>query len=206
MNPREVLNLARPVMPVANFQSASHAQACAELFAEASVPAIEVTLRSREAREYFRICRQVMTAAQVGLGTVTSKEQLQFAVEEADFAISPGLSPALLDDLPEDFCYIPGIATASELMQAVDRGYETLKLFPASIVGGVSALKAFAGPFPSVKFCPTGGITLANMQDYLALENVLCVGGSWLIPSEADIRSKRQSLLDDLDALYSTQK
>lgn len=203
MNPRTLLAKSAPVMPVANFQSASHAQACAELFAEAGVPAIEVTLRSSDAWEYFYICRKIMTNAQVGVGTVTTRAQLQTAVDEAAFAISPGFAPQLLDVLPEGYCYIPGVATASEVMQAAARGFTTLKLFPASIVGGVAALKAFSGPFPELCFCPTGGISLANMNDYLALDNVLCVGGSWLIPTEESIQSQRQTLLSDLRKLYS---
>lgn len=205
MSPRALLGQSAPVMPVAHFESASHAQACAELFAEAGVPAIEVTLRSREAWEYFHICRNIMTSAQVGVGTVTTPSQLQTAVDEAAFAISPGFSADLLDVLPEDYCYIPGVATASEIMQAVACGFTTLKLFPASIVGGVAALKAFSGPFPEVRFCPTGGISLDNMNDYLALDNVLCVGGSWLVPSEASIQRDRKTLLRDLKQLYSVE-
>ncbi len=203
MKPSELLLHAAPVMPVANFNSLTHAQACSELFAEAGVPAIEVTLRSPDAWRYFDICKKVMSDAQVGVGTVTSAAQLQTAVDEADFAISPGFAPDLLDVLPDNYCYIPGVATASEIMQAAARGFSTLKLFPASIVGGVAALKAFSGPFPSIRFCPTGGITASNMQDYLALSNVLCIGGSWLVPSEKQLQANRPKLLAELKSLYA---
>lgn len=203
MNPLELLRTSAPVMPVANFHSDSHARACAEVFAEAGVPAIEVTLRSPRAWDYFHICREIMTQAQVGVGTVTTRTQLQTAVEEAAFAISPGFSPDLLEVLPDGFCYIPGVATASEVMQASAKGFSVLKLFPAAVVGGVAALKAFAGPFPDMVFCPTGGVSLQNMHEYLALDNVVCVGGSWLIPSQAALQSDRDALIRKLKQLYA---
>jgi 2-dehydro-3-deoxyphosphogluconate aldolase/(4S)-4-hydroxy-2-oxoglutarate aldolase len=118
---------------------------------------------------------------------VTTAEDLA-AVSEAGavFAISPGLTPELLDAANQgDIALIPGIATVSELMVGLQRGYDHFKFFPAEAAGGIPMLKAIAGPFPKVTFCPTGGISLGNYREYLALGNVACVGGSWVAPAEA---------------------
>jgi len=132
------------------------------------------------------ISREVPGAI-VGAGTVTSGEELErVAAAGAVFAISPGLTPELLDAANRGpIPLIPGIATISELMTGMARGYDHFKFFPAGPAGGVKMLQAFAGPFPRVTFCPTGGIAAANYREYLALPNVACVGGSWVAPQEA---------------------
>lgn len=198
----DVLRIASPVMPVANFASVRHAEACADLYAEAGVPAIEITLRTPDAWEYVAIFRKVMRRAIIGVGTVNTKEQLHTALNKADFALSPGFLPDLLQNLPTDYPYIPGVASASEIMQAQAAGFSNMKLFPASAVGGLNVLKAFAGPFPEVSFCPTGGVSAVNMADYLELSNVPCVGGSWVVPSLKAIKSRHSDLLAELTSLY----
>jgi 2-dehydro-3-deoxyphosphogluconate aldolase/(4S)-4-hydroxy-2-oxoglutarate aldolase len=123
----------------------------------------------------------------VGAGTVSTPAMLQDVVDAGgQFAISPGLTPRLLDaGQASTIPLIPGIATVSELMTGLDHGYETFKFFPAEASGGVNALKSLIGPFPHVNFCPTGGISPKIYNDYLAIPNVKCVGGSWMVPSDA---------------------
>ncbi len=123
----------------------------------------------------------------VGAGTVLNASDFKKAVDHgAQFVFSPGISEELMQTSKElDIALIPGVATASEVMLAKNNGFEHCKLFPATLAGGVDALKAFSGPFSSMYFCPTGGVNLKNLNDFLALENVLCVGGSWIVPQEA---------------------
>ena len=133
--------------------------------------------------------------AVVGIGTVLTPADLDRAVAiGARFALSPGATPALLDAASNaPIPFLPGIATASELMEATSRGFSTVKFFPATAGGGIPALRALAGPFPSARFCPTGGISAANAAEWLALPNVTAVGGSWLTPA-ADITAGRWGL------------
>lgn len=205
MNTLTVLTRSYPVLPVAQFASDDHARACAELFCEAGVPAIEVTLRHEAAWKHLSICREIMRNSLVGVGTVTRAEQLLQAVDSADFAISPGFSPKLVEQVPANFAYIPGVATASEVMQAMQVGFKVLKLFPAEVVGGRALLKTLAGPFPEVRFCPTGGIGEQHLEDYLALDNVVCVGGSWVVPDMDAINKNQSALLKSLRGLYQNR-
>lgn len=123
--------------------------------------------------------------AVVGIGTVLTPADMRRTVASgARFALSPGATPALLDAaVASPIPFLPGVATASELMQAMARGFQTAKFFPATTAGGLAGLKALAGPFPTARFCPTGGITEANMAEWLAQPNVVAVGGSWLTPA-----------------------
>ncbi len=123
----------------------------------------------------------------MGAGTVINVEQLrQVHQAGADFVISPGATPELLSAArDQNIVLMPGVSSASDVMQALTYGYQVQKLFPAEVVGGVAMLKSLSGPFPQVSFCPTGGISPDNYQDYLALSNVQCVGGSWLVPKPA---------------------
>ena len=143
-----VLASAAPVMPVAQFESIDHAKACAELFAEAGVPAIEVTLRHPDAWQMVALFRDAMPEALVGVGTVLNRPQMLRAVDEADFVISPGFSPELSSIARKTLTtYIPGIATATELMAAMADDHRVMKFFPATAIGGVPLLKALAAPF-----------------------------------------------------------
>ena len=182
---REVLQ-AGPVIPVIVISNPDHAVPLAQALLAGGVRVLEITLRSDAALEAIRRIRDEFPEVLVGAGTVLSVQDLQ-AVAEAGgrFAISPGLTPNLLAAVhQESIPLIPGVASASELMQALEAGLTELKFFPAQAAGGVQMLKSLNGPFPQVTFCPTGGITLHNYREYLALKNVACVGGSWFVPSE----------------------
>jgi 2-dehydro-3-deoxyphosphogluconate aldolase/(4S)-4-hydroxy-2-oxoglutarate aldolase len=154
------------------------------------VQTLEITLRTAAGADAAAAIKNSVPEAVVGLGTVLTVRDLEFANSLGlPFAFSPGATPELLEAAAElRSPFIPGIATASELIAAMTRGFTTVKLFPAEQVGGVGALKALAGPFPSVRFNPTGGVSEANMSAYLALPNVVAVGGSWLAPA-ADIEA-----------------
>jgi 2-dehydro-3-deoxyphosphogluconate aldolase/(4S)-4-hydroxy-2-oxoglutarate aldolase len=159
--------------------------ACALL--AGGIRVLEITLRTPVAVEAIRAIRREVPDAIVGAGTVTRGEELDaVAVAGAVFAISPGLTAELLDVANRGpIPLIPGIATISELMTGMARGYDHFKFFPAEAAGGVRMVQAIAGPFPRITFCPTGGITAANYREYLALDNVACVGGSWVAPQGA---------------------
>lgn len=156
------------------------------------VRTLEVTLRTPAGADAAAAIQQEVPDAIVGLGTVLRIQDLELARRlRLPFAFSPGATPDLLDAAAAmGVPFVPGIATASELLAAVGRGFTTVKLFPAEQLGGVGALRALGGPFPAVRFNPTGGVTEANMGAYLALPNVVAVGGSWLAPS-ADVRDGR---------------
>jgi 2-dehydro-3-deoxyphosphogluconate aldolase/(4S)-4-hydroxy-2-oxoglutarate aldolase len=200
-----ILQRAAPVMPVAHFQSLDHAQACAELFDEAKVPTVEVTLRHPQAWQMVKLFKDIMPFAKIGVGTVVNRRQMLRAADEADFVISPGFSAELSILARKTLTpYIPGIATASELMAAMNEEHRVFKCFPAAAVGGVALLKALSAPFPEVTFCPTGGISQVNYQEYLALESVACVGGSWIVPSEEALKKDREGFLTMLKELYAS--
>jgi 2-dehydro-3-deoxyphosphogluconate aldolase/(4S)-4-hydroxy-2-oxoglutarate aldolase len=147
---------------------------------------LEITLRTAVALEAIRQIAKEVPDAIVGAGTILTPEQLKAAEEAgAVFAISPGLTPTLLATAQKSsIALIPGISSLSELMLGMEYGLDHFKFFPAENAGGIPMLKAIAGPIPQVTFCPTGGISLANYNDYLKLSNVACVGGSWLAPAD----------------------
>lgn len=175
------------VIPVMVINNLDDAVPLAKAIVAGGIKVLEVTLRTPVALDAIRLISQQVPAAIVGAGTVTTAQQLQQSIAAgAKFAISPGFTSELLQagkmaTLP----LIPGIATVSELMQAIAVGYTHFKFFPAEAAGGIKVLKAIYGPFANIRFCPTGGINASNVTDYLALPNVDCVGGSWLIPEEA---------------------
>jgi 2-dehydro-3-deoxyphosphogluconate aldolase/(4S)-4-hydroxy-2-oxoglutarate aldolase len=149
------------------------------------IPTIEVTLRTPAALEANRAIAAEVEGAMIGVGTVLTANDLHAALQAgARFAVSPGMSPYLLDAADDsELPLLPGAATASEAMSLLERGYRHLKFFPAVPAGGHKLLGAWASPLPQIRFCPTGGIGLASAPDFLALPNVLCVGGSWLTPA-----------------------
>lgn len=183
----EVLALGR-VIPVITIERLEDAVPLARALVAGGVRLLEITLRTPAGLAGAEaIIRQVPDAV-VGIGTVLTPSDLR-RVEAigARFALSPGATPALLDAAAAaGVPFMPGIATASELMEAAARGFETVKFFPATAAGGLATLKALAGPFPQARFCPTGGITEQNAAEWLAQPNVVAVGGSWLTPA-ADI-------------------
>ncbi|GAA0353642.1 bifunctional 4-hydroxy-2-oxoglutarate aldolase/2-dehydro-3-deoxy-phosphogluconate aldolase [Morganella psychrotolerans] len=174
-------------MPVIVIDELHQAVPLARALIAGGVRVLEVTLRTSCAIDAIRTIAQEVPEAIVGAGTVTNSEQLKAVTEAgAQFAISPGLTDALLQAAVDGpIPLIPGISTVSELMTGMNYGLDNFKFFPAEANGGVSALKAIAGPFSHIRFCPTGGISLSNYRDYLALNSVLCVGGSWLVPADA---------------------
>jgi 2-dehydro-3-deoxyphosphogluconate aldolase/(4S)-4-hydroxy-2-oxoglutarate aldolase len=175
-----------PVVPVVIIHDARAAVSMARALVAGGVPAIEVTLRTPAALDAIRAIAEEVEGAVVGVGTVLSAKDLRAAHKAgARFAVSPGVSPGLLDAADDsDLPLLPGVATAGEAMTLLERGYYHLKFFPAVPAGGHKLLGAWASPLPQIRFCPTGGISLANAPDFLALPNVLCVGGSWLTPAD----------------------
>lgn len=173
------------VMPIITVHEAAHAAPLARALTGGGVRVAEVTLRTPAALEAIRVMRREAPDLVLGAGTVLNARDLENAAAAgAAFAISPGLSPALIAAAKAGpIPFLLGVATASEIMLALEAGFDHLKFFPASQLGGPEALGAFAGPFAKVRFCPTGGITAATAAKYLALPNVLCVGGSWITPA-----------------------
>ncbi|MBD2791184.1 bifunctional 4-hydroxy-2-oxoglutarate aldolase/2-dehydro-3-deoxy-phosphogluconate aldolase [Xenorhabdus szentirmaii] len=176
-----------PIVPVIVIDEIEHAIPLAKALVEGGIRVLEVTLRTECALEAIRLIAKEVPEAIIGAGTVINPEQLAAVTEAgAQFAISPGLTDELLKAATAGSVpLIPGISTVSELMQGMNYGLKCFKFFPAEASGGVKTLKAIAGPFPQVHFCPTGGISPENYRDYLALNSVLCIGGSWLVPSDA---------------------
>ncbi len=181
----QILTLG-PVVPVIVINDIKDAVPLAKALVAGGVKTLEVTLRTACAIDAIRKIMAEVPEAVVGAGTVTTVEQYKKVAElGVEFIITPGLTPALLKAAVEGTVpVIPGIATIGELMTGAEAGLKCFKFFPAEINGGVAALKAFAGPMPDAKFCPTGGISLKNYRDYLSLKNVLCVGGSWFVPTD----------------------
>ncbi|WP_131127409.1 bifunctional 4-hydroxy-2-oxoglutarate aldolase/2-dehydro-3-deoxy-phosphogluconate aldolase [Helicobacter pylori] len=179
----EVLQIS-PIVPVVVIENIKDAVPLAQSLIEGGIPIIEVTLRSSCALEAIELIAKNVPKMRVGAGTILNPAQLEQAQNRgAEFLISPGLTIKLLEHAKKkDMPLIPGVSSSSEVMQALELGYSALKFFPAEYCGGVKLLNAFNGPFKGVKFCPTGGISADNMRSYLNLENVLCVGGSWLTP------------------------
>ncbi len=179
----EVLQIS-PIIPVVVVENIKDAVPLAQSLVEGGIPIIEVTLRSSCALEAIELIAKNVPKMRVGAGTILNPTQLEQAQNKgAEFLISPGLTIKLLEHAKKkDMPLIPGVSSSSEVMQALELGYSALKFFPAEYCGGVKLLNAFNGPFKGVKFCPTGGISIDNMHSYLNLENVLCVGGSWLTP------------------------
>ncbi|WP_448211652.1 bifunctional 4-hydroxy-2-oxoglutarate aldolase/2-dehydro-3-deoxy-phosphogluconate aldolase [Colwellia sp. MEBiC06753] len=188
-----------PLVPVLVIDNVEDALPIAEALMAANINVLEVTLRTPSALQVIETIAKNLPEAVVGAGTVTNRDLLQRSRDAgAKFAISPGLTKDLLKAGNEgDIALIPGISSISELMDGIDFGYDHFKFFPAEASGGVKAIKSIGGPFPNIKFCPTGGINLDNVNDYLALGNVACCGGSWLVSDEI-IKSKNWPRITEL--------
>ncbi|MGB1263559.1 MAG: bifunctional 4-hydroxy-2-oxoglutarate aldolase/2-dehydro-3-deoxy-phosphogluconate aldolase [Cognaticolwellia sp.] len=185
LQPKELFAMG-PIVPVLVINHVDDALPIAEALLAAEVKVLEVTLRTPAALDVISTIAKHLPEAVIGAGTVTNRELLQKSYDAgAKFAISPGLTNDLLQaGQAGELALIPGISSISELMTASDAGYDHLKFFPAEASGGVKAIQSIAGPFPNVTFCPTGGINLNNIRDYLALPSVACCGGSWLVSNE----------------------
>ena len=176
-----------PVIPVIVLHDVAHAVPLAQALIAGGIRTLEITMRTPVALDCMRaICAEVPQAI-VGAGTVCSTRDLDACLAAgARFAVSPGYTTQLgVDCRKRDVPLLPGVATASEIMLAQNDGYTALKFFPALQAGGVGMLKALYGPFAQIQFCPTGGLTAQNAAEFLALPNVVCVGGSWLVPADA---------------------
>ena len=196
--PKELFSMG-PIVPVLVIKKVEDALPIAEALLAADVKVLEVTLRTPAALEVISTIAKELPEAIIGAGTVTNREQLQRSYDAgAKFAISPGLTKDLLQAGNEgNIALIPGISSISELMDGADYGYDHLKFFPAEASGGVKAIQSIGGPFPDIRFCPTGGININNVRDYLALSNVACCGGSWLV-NDKIIEAKDWSAITQL--------
>jgi 2-dehydro-3-deoxyphosphogluconate aldolase/(4S)-4-hydroxy-2-oxoglutarate aldolase len=181
---REVCDLA-PIVPVIVINDVAHARPLAEALVRGGLPALEVTLRTPCALEAISEMAKVEGGV-VGAGTLLTPADVKAAKEAgATFGVSPGATDTLLDACEaEDLPTLPGVATSSEAMKMLERGYTMLKFFPAEANGGAPALKAIGAPLPALSFCPTGGVSPSNADSYLSLPNVVCCGGSWVAPTK----------------------
>ncbi|WP_251977941.1 bifunctional 4-hydroxy-2-oxoglutarate aldolase/2-dehydro-3-deoxy-phosphogluconate aldolase [Salinicola avicenniae] len=180
------------IIPVLVIEKLEHAVPLAKALVDGGLGVLEITLRTDCAVEAMKQIREALPQATIGAGTVLDVDQYRQCEEiGVDFVVTPGTTPALFayaanSEVP----LLPGVATVSEVVTGREFGFRRFKFFPAEANGGAKALKSFGGPLPEVKFCPTGGVTVDNAADYLALPNVICVGGSWMAP---------QSLIDQED-------
>lgn len=174
------------ILPVITIARESDILPLADALAAGGIKTLEVTLRSAHGLKAIQVLREQRPELCVGAGTVL--DRTTFAAVEAagaQFVVTPGITQDLLEaGVDSDIPLLPGISTPSEIMMGYCLGYRRFKLFPAEISGGVAAIKAFAGPFGDVRFCPTGGVNLSNVQSYMALPNVMCVGGTWMLNSD----------------------
>ncbi len=176
-----------PVIPVIVLNDVAHAVPMARALLAGGIRMLEVTLRTPQALACIEAIARNLPEAVVGAGTVRNRADAQAASSAgAQFAVSPGYTLAVGQACRDlGLALLPGVATGSEIMMAQEDGFTELKFFPALQAGGPAMLKAWSGPFFDVKFCPTGGVTLQNASEFLALPNVVCVGGSWLVPADA---------------------
>jgi len=183
MNVEQIMTLA-PVIPVLVIHDVRHARPIAEALVAGGLPALEVTLRTDCALQVIREMARV-EGAMVGAGTVLNPDDVKASVDAgARFLVSPGLTDRLANAaIASQLPFLPGTANAGDVMRGLDMGFTHFKYFPAMANGGPSALRAIAAPLYMAKFCPTGGITEENAPEWLALDAVLCVGGSWVVPA-----------------------
>ncbi|MFZ1493283.1 MAG: bifunctional 4-hydroxy-2-oxoglutarate aldolase/2-dehydro-3-deoxy-phosphogluconate aldolase [Candidatus Competibacter denitrificans] len=186
MNVLDVMRTG-PVIPVIAIEDLAHAAPLAKALVAGGVRVLEVTLRTAVGLDSIRAIAREVPDAIVGVGTLTRPEEFAKALEAgARFGVSPGLTPSMIDAAHQTgLPLLPGVMTPSDVIAARLAGFQQLKLFPAQQAGGIGMLKALGGPFPEVMFCPTGGVSVENAPDFLALPNVACVGGSWLAPKAA---------------------
>ncbi|MGB6328896.1 MAG: bifunctional 4-hydroxy-2-oxoglutarate aldolase/2-dehydro-3-deoxy-phosphogluconate aldolase [Halarcobacter sp.] len=186
MNAKEIMSIS-PIVPVIAIEDEKDALALAQALSKGGVNVMEITLRTSAGLKAVEIISKEMPLMNVGTGTVCNEEDLIASKNAgAKFVFAPGISQELIDaSKKHKITLIPGVATASEVMLAQNNDIYYCKLFPATIAGGVDILKAFSGPFSKMNFCPTGGVNLKNLNDFLSLKNVLCVGGTWFVPKDA---------------------
>ncbi len=185
MNANDVMKIS-PIVPVIALDDVKDALPLAKALSDGGINIMEITLRTQAGLEAINIISKEMPSMNVGAGTVCNDEDLIKAKEAGSkFVFSPGISQELIDSSKKNnITLIPGVATSSEVMLAQNNEIFHCKLFPATLSGGVDILKAFQGPYSKMNFCPTGGVSLGNLNDFLSLKNVLCVGGTWIVPKD----------------------
>ena len=185
MNAKEIMEIS-PIVPVIAIDNIDDSLKLAKALNKGGINIMEITLRTSVALDAIKLISQELPNMHVGAGTVCNKEDLIKAKEYgAKFVFSPGISQELIDaSKSENITLIPGVATSSEVMLAQNNGIYHCKLFPATLSGGIDILKAFSGPYAKMSFCPTGGVNKNNLKDFLNLKNVLCVGGTWIVPKD----------------------
>jgi len=176
---------AAGILPVVTVHTLDQARAVSAALLEGGLPAIELTLRTPVAMQALAMLKRELPDVVVGAGTVLTVEQMQQCIDAgADFLVTPGTPPALADALAAaPLPVVPGAATPTELLALYARGFRVCKLFPATAVGGLAMIKGLAGPVADLLLCPTGGITEQSAADYLEQKNVVCIGGSWMVPN-----------------------
>ena len=175
-----------PVMPVLTINKVENVDYLFEALIKGNLKTVEITLRTDCALQVIEVASKKFSSLQVGAGTVLNESDLQ-AVKDAgaSFAVSPGATTKLAKKAIEiDFPFLPGVSNSSDIMELLDLGYKSFKFFPAQAAGGINYLKSLSGPFPDILFCPTGGINEENAPQWISQKNVICVGGSWIVPSE----------------------
>ncbi len=194
----EALLKANPVIPVITIEAPEHGVPLAKALMAGGIRAIEITLRTAAAFEAAKEIIANVPEAIVGIGTILSRADLVRAADMgAVYALSPGATPELLEAAAEiGLPFVPGIATASEIMAALARGFDIVKFFPAVPAGGIAMLRSFAGPFPQMRFCPTGGIAETDAPLWLAEPNVIAIGGSWIAPVK-DIKAGNWDVIEE---------
>jgi 2-dehydro-3-deoxyphosphogluconate aldolase/(4S)-4-hydroxy-2-oxoglutarate aldolase len=175
-----------PVVPVMVINKLEHAVPLAHALVEGGLKVLEITLRTPIALDAIKRIKAEVPGAIVGAGTVINLDTLQKAIDVgSEFLVSPGVTENLLDAaIKSGVPILPGVISPSEVMRLMEKGITEMKFFPAEAAGGIPMLKSIGGPLPQVTFCPTGGISLKNAADYLALSNVACIGGSWMAPAD----------------------
>lgn len=198
MNTLDILKIS-PIIPVIALQDEKDALNLAEALLKANVGIMEVTLRTQAGLKAIELISKHLPEMKVGAGTVCNKTDMQNAIDAgSSFVFSPGISEELISSAKEkNIDFVPGVCTASEVMLASNNDIKGCKLFPATAAGGVALLKSIHGPFEDMFFCPTGGINQENFKDFLTLKNVLCVGGSWIVPNK-EIKEKNFKAITDL--------
>lgn len=196
------------VMPVMVIDSVEQAVPLAEALKAGGVKALEITLRTDSAWDAVKVIKDRVEGMKLGIGTVVNESQLKKAADlGVDFAISPGISSRLIKSAQDlGVTFLPGVATSSDIICGLEHGLKEFKFFPAEAAGGIPMLKSFGGPFADVSFCPTGGISLDSFTKYLALPNVMCVGGSWLANKALMDKGDWQGITKIAEDTYSRLK
>ena len=183
---KSILSMS-PVMPVLTINKVENIDYLFEALIKGNLKTVEITLRTDCALQVIEVASKKFSSLQVGAGTVLNESDLQSVKDAgASFAVSPGTTNELAKKAIEmDYPFLPGVSNSSDIMKLLDLGYRSFKFFPAQAAGGINYLKSLNGPFPGILFCPTGGINEENASQWISQKNVICVGGSWIVPSEA---------------------